>query len=67
MADRKVQYIIEMIANDQKIRQQLSSWKWEDIIGAKGKGFSDVLVIDEHGDFESGCVFRSFLRDGLVL
>jgi hypothetical protein len=39
MADRKLQYIIEMIADDSQLRKQMKGWNWEDIIGKKGKGF----------------------------
>ncbi len=46
MADRKLQYIIEMIADDRKIRQQMSKWNWEDIMGTKGKSFGDMLADD---------------------
>lgn len=43
MADNRVQYIIDIIADDKKLRQQLSKINWEEIIGAKGNGFSDIL------------------------
>lgn len=43
MADNRVQYIIDIIADDKKLRQQLSNINWEEIIGTKGNGFSDVL------------------------
>ena len=43
---QRIPYIIEMIADDTKLRQQLSKWDWESIMGVKGKGFSDTLVSD---------------------
>lgn len=47
MAERKIPYIIELIADDKKLRQQMSSWNWEDIMGrSNGKGFKDTLVKD---------------------
>ena len=47
MADRKLQYIIEMIADDNSLRKQMKGWNWEDIMGqSKGKSFKDVLVKD---------------------
>lgn len=47
MADRKLQYIIEMIADDSSLRKQMKGWNWEDIMGSsKGKSFKDVLVKD---------------------
>jgi len=44
MADKKLQYIIEMIADDQKIRKQMKSWDWEDIMGTKGKDFGEFVA-----------------------
>ena len=41
---RKIPYIIELGASDEKLRKQMSKWNWEDIIGAKGKGFGDALA-----------------------
>ena len=47
MADgRKIPYLIELAADDKKIRQQMSKINWEEILGSKGKGFGDVLVSD---------------------
>ena len=44
MADgRKIPYIIEMIADDSTLRNQMKKWDWEDIMGSKGKGFADIL------------------------
>lgn len=43
MADRKLQYVIELIANDTKLRQQMAKWDWEDIMGTKGKNFGEIL------------------------
>lgn len=44
MADgRKIPYIIEMIADDTTLRNQMKKWDWEDIMGSKGKGFADIL------------------------
>jgi TP901 family phage tail tape measure protein len=44
MADgRKIPYIIEMIADDTTLRNQMKKWNWEDIMGTKGKGFADIL------------------------
>lgn len=49
MADRKLQYIIEMIADDSSLRKQMKGWDWEDIMGKKGKDFGDKLVGDTKG------------------
>lgn len=49
MADRKLQYIIEMIADDSKLRKQVAKWDWNSIMGSKGKDFGDVLVSDVVG------------------
>ena len=50
MAERKIPYIIELAANDAKLRKQMSSWNWEDIMGkSKGKSFKDALVSDVKG------------------
>lgn len=43
MADNRIQYMIDIIADDKKLRQQLAKINWEEIIGAKGNGFSNVL------------------------
>lgn len=41
--ERKIPYIIEMIADDSQLRKQMRDWNWEDIMGSKGKGFADIL------------------------
>lgn len=47
MADgRKIPYLIELAADDKKIRQQMAKINWEELLGSKGKGFGDVLVSD---------------------
>ena len=47
MADgRKIPYLIELVADDKKIRQQMAKINWEELLGSKGKGFADVLVSD---------------------
>lgn len=47
MADgRKIPYLIELVADDKKIRQQMAKINWEELLGSKGKGFGDVLVSD---------------------
>ena len=47
MPERKIPYIIELTADDKKLRQQMSSWNWEEIMGqSKGKSFKDTLVKD---------------------
>lgn len=47
MAERKIPYIIELTADDKKLRQQMSGWNWEEIMGqSKGKSFKDTLVKD---------------------
>lgn len=43
MADRKLQYIIEMIADDSQIRKQMKGWDWADIMGTAGKSFGDMI------------------------
>ena len=50
MADnRQLQYVIKMVADDSKLRQQMKGWNWEDIMGTKGKGFGDKVVNDVKG------------------
>ena len=47
MAERKIPYIIELTASDEKLKQDLSKLNWEEILGqSKGKSFKDVLVKD---------------------
>lgn len=47
MAERKIPYIIELTADDKKLRQQMAGWNWEEIMGqSKGKSFKDALVKD---------------------
>lgn len=47
MAERKIPYIIELAADDKKLRSQMSGWNWEEIMGqSKGKSFKDILVKD---------------------
>jgi TP901 family phage tail tape measure protein len=47
MADgRKIPYLIELAADDKKIRQQMAKINWEELLGSKGKGFGDVLISD---------------------
>lgn len=43
---RKIPYLIELAADDKKIRQQMAKINWEELLGSKGKGFGDVLVSD---------------------
>ena len=47
MANRP-QYIIDIIANDKKLRQQMAGWNWKKIMGADGQAFGDLLA-DEAG------------------
>ena len=50
MSERKIPYIIELIADDKKLRQQMAGWNWEEIMGkSKGKSFKDTLVQDTAG------------------
>ena len=44
------QYIIDIIANDSKLRQQMASWDWEKILGKQGRGIGDALA----GDLKDG-------------
>lgn len=44
MADNRVKYIIDIVADDQKLRQQLAKLDWEKMLGADGKGIADVLA-----------------------
>lgn len=44
MADRKLQYIIEMIADDNQLRKQMKGWNWANIMGASGKSFGDMIA-----------------------
>ena len=55
MADegRRIPYIIELGVTDEKLRQQMSKWDWESIMGGKGKGFGDVLISDAKNAKES--------------
>lgn len=46
MAENRVPYIIELIADDKKLRQSMKNINWEEILGASGKGFSDVMASD---------------------
>lgn len=46
MAGNRVEYIIDLVANDKQLRQSLAKIDWGKILGAKGKGFSDVLKSD---------------------
>lgn len=49
MDNRKLQYVIEMIADDTSLRKQMKGWDWEDIMGKPGKGFGDKLINDVGG------------------
>ena len=43
MAGNRVQYIIDLVVQDQQLKRQLAGLDWEKLIGADGKGLSDAF------------------------
>lgn len=46
MAGNRVPYIIDLIVSDKKLRESMAKLDWEQILGNKGKDFSQVLVTE---------------------
>ena len=44
MAEQRVQYIIDLIASDEKLRRQMSKWNWEKILGTDGEDLGDIIA-----------------------
>ena len=42
--ENRVQYIIDLVVQDKKLRQQMAQLNWEEIIGSNGKGMSDAFA-----------------------
>ena len=41
--ENRVQYIIDLVVQDKKLKQKMAQLNWEDLIGSNGKDLSDLF------------------------
>ena len=64
--ENRVQYIIDLVVQDKKLRQKMAQLNWEDLIGSNGKDLSDLFgseaedAIKKLKTIKSSKVFRNF-------